>query len=162
MRLIQMMIGSFVTLAGGLLAGAGAKKALQIPTLAIRRMLVLAIGAVASLVVLLSGLSMLISGLGQLSALYQEPWIFSLIAGGIIGLFGIVGLNLALRRESWVQPIPEPPTQHHPLVDVLLRLAVDALEQKLGPKRPQDPVSHPTHHAHHPESSQNPNQWTVN
>lgn len=161
MRLLQMMIGSFVTLAGGLLAGAGAKKALQIPTLAIRRMLVLAIGAIASLVVLLSGLSMLISGLAQLSALYQEPWIFSLIAGGVIGMVGIVGLNLALRRESWVQPIPEAPTQHNPLTDALMRVAIELIEQKLGPKRPQEPRPYSPSQTH-PESPQNPNQWTVN
>lgn len=107
MKLIQLLLGSLVTVLGGTLAGVGAKKAIEIPTLAIRRMVILALSALSGIVVLFAGLFFVLRGVAQVAEQFQEPWIFSFTVGGLILLIG-AGITFgALRRQAWVPTQPE-------------------------------------------------------
>ncbi|MBX3034053.1 MAG: hypothetical protein KF865_09015 [Bdellovibrionaceae bacterium] len=136
MRLLQLITSSIVSLVGGVVGGYGAQKAIvQWPALAIRRMLILTVAAVGSLVLLLMGASLLLSGLAELSAFYEAPWVFSIAVGAVIGIGGAFGLGMAFRKNAWTKTHPQSTvtprvSSQNPVLDAFILLVSDYLEER--------------------------------
>lgn len=135
MKLVQLLLGSLVTVLGGTLAGVGAKKAIEIPTLAIRRMVILALSALSGIVVLFAGLFFVLRGVAQLAEQFQEPWIFSFAVGGVILLLGAGITFAALRRQAWVPTQPESTSAPGlpPIMNILTQVALELMADRRSP-----------------------------
>ncbi|MBX3041492.1 MAG: hypothetical protein KF789_12360 [Bdellovibrionaceae bacterium] len=118
----------------------------EVPALMARRFVILAAVAVGALVLLIAGLSLLLSGLMEIAALMGATWIVSIVAGSLIALAGASGLVLSLRRDIWTRPVEGlKPSAPHPL-EAVLRVAIELLEDRRAQRRAEendiDPESH--------------------
>lgn len=110
----------------------------EVPALMVRRFVILAVGAVGALILLIAGLSLLLSGLMEIAALMGATWIVSIVAGSLIALAGASGLILSLRRDIWTRPVEGTrPAAPHPL-EAVLKLAIDLLEERRSQRRNEE------------------------
>lgn len=139
----------------------------QLPALMVRRFVLLAVFAVGSLVVLFVGLSLLLSGLLELSAYLGATWIFSLAVGSLVAILGAVGLSLSLRQHAWTRPIEDTRASQgpHPL-EAVLTIALEMLEERKAQKLAQEEAERAAEESlgrrplHREAPSEAP--WTVN
>ncbi|HRO68426.1 MAG TPA: hypothetical protein PL182_12725 [Pseudobdellovibrionaceae bacterium] len=128
----------------------------EVPALMVRRFVILAVAAVGALLLLIAGLSLLLSGLMEIAAALGATWIVSIVVGSLVAVAGASGLVLSLRREIWTRPVEETrPASPHPL-ETVLQMAIELLEERRAQRR-SEAASGPVHSRNEDDSNWNYN-----